>query len=395
MDPRTNPFAPGAGTPPPELAGRDGLVERAQVALARNRRGLPGRGLLLSGMRGVGKTVLLNRFALEAEAEGMPTCAIEAPEARSLPSVLAPALREPLLRLDRRKAAGRKAGRALRALGSFVKSLRVSYGELQFGLDLETEPGVADTGDLEIDLSALLMAVGEAAGERDTAFVLLVDELQYVAELELSALLVALHRCAQRRLPVAFFGAGLPQMAGRMGRAKSYAERMFDFVEVGALNEAAARVALEVPAEAQGAGFTAAALHAVYRRTEGYPYFLQTWGKHAWDVADSSPISKADVDTATGLAIAELDASFFRVRLDRLTPSERTYLRAMAEMGPGPHRSGEIAAALGRKVTSVAPTRAKLIAKGVVYSPSHGLTAFTVPWFDAFIRRTVAAGEAG
>ncbi len=392
MDPRTNPYAPGAGTPPPELAGRDDIMQRAAIALDRIRHGRPARSLLLMGLRGAGKTVLLNRIALDAEDAGIEACLIEAPEGRSLPSILAPALRVPLLRLDRRKAAGASTGRALRVLGSFVRGMRVRYGDLEFGVDLGSENGVADTGDLEVDLTALLVTIGESARERSTALVLLIDELQYVKEIELAALIAALHRCAQLQLPITLMGAGLPQLAGQLGEAKSYAERMFEFAEIGALDEAAARLALQAPAAALGVSFEAAALDDIYRHTQGYPYFLQTWGKYAWDVADFSPIDQKDVYEATTLVLAELDASFFRVRLDRLTPAEKAYLRAMAELGPGPHRSGDIAAELGKSVRTVAPTRAKLIAKGMVYSPAHGDTSFTVPLFDAFMRRVMPAG---
>lgn len=389
MDPRTNPYAPGAGTPPPELAGRDAILEHASIALERIRDGRAAKSLLLMGLRGAGKTVLLNRMALDAEAAGIETCVIEAPEGKSLPSLLAPALRLPLLRLDRRKAAGASTGRALRVLGSFVRGVRLRYGDVEVGIDLGSESGVADSGDLEFDLTALLVAIGEAAKERDSAVGLFIDELQYVKEPELAALIAALHRCAQRQLPVALVGAGLPQLAGQLGAAKSYAERMFDFVDIGALDEVAAFRALEAPAEALGVRFEPPALAEIYERTQGYPYFLQTWGKIAWEVADASPITLGDVQEATKLVLAELDASFFRVRIDRLTPGETRYLRAMAELGPGPHRSGDIASELGKSVRTVAPTRAKLIEKGMIYSPRHGDTAFTVPLFDAFMRRSI------
>lgn len=393
MNPRTNPYAPGAGTPPPELAGRDAIVRDAAIALYRIRAGRAARSVMLMGLRGAGKTVLLNRIALDAEADGIETCVIEAPEGRSLPSLLAPALRVPLLRLERRKTGLAKAGdvveRALRALGSFVQGMRLKYDDVEFRLDLGFEKGVADTGDLELDLTSLLTLVGEAAKARETAVVLFIDELQYVKESELGALITALHRCAQRQLPVTMVAAGLPQLTGQLGEAKSYAERMFEFAEVGSLDERYARQALEAPARELGVRYEPAALRAIYQQTLGYPYFLQMWGKHAWDVADKSPITAADVTQATRLALAELDAGFFRVRLDRLAPAEKQYLRAMAQLGPGPHRSGEVAAALGKSVRSVAPTRAKLIAKGMLYSPAHGDTAFTVPLFDAYMRRVM------
>ena len=389
MDPRTNPYAPGAGAPPPELAGRDTIIESASIALHRIRSGLVARSLMLIGLRGVGKTVLLNRIRNDAEAEGCATMLLEAPERRSLPALLAPGLRAALLRLDRVAAGGERVRRALRALGGFVQAMKVKYEDIEFGIDLGVEHGVADTGDLDADLSALLQAVGEAARERKTLLAMFVDELQYVAEPQLAALISALHRCAQLQLPVTLIGAGLPQLPGQLGEAKSYAERLFEFVEVGALPNDAARQAIIAPASRAGVAFTAAALDEILRQTGGYPYFLQEWGKHAWDCADASPITIDDVRRASERAIAELDMSFFRVRFDRLAPSEKRYLRAMAELGPGPHRSGDIAQAMGRDVQTVAPIRAKLIDKGMIYSPSHGDTSFTVPLFDGYMRRVM------
>lgn len=391
MDPRTNPYAPGAGSPPPELAGRDRVIETAAIALDRMRHGLVARSVMLVGLRGVGKTVLLNRLHREAEQRGFATVLLEAPEKRSLPALLVPAMRAALLKLDRLAAGGDLAKRALRALGGFVQAMKLKYDDIEFGVDLGLEPGVADTGDLDADLISLFQAVGEAAQERQTVTVLFIDELQYVPEEQLAALITALHRCAQMQLPVTMVGAGLPQLVGQMGRAKSYAERLFEFVQVGPLPEVDARQAITAPALRFGVHYEEAALQEIIRQTQGYPYFLQEWGKHSWTCAERSPISGADVQAATRQALAELDASFFRVRLDRLTPSEKRYLRAMAELGPGPHRSGDIAHILGREVRTVAPTRAKLIDKGMIYSPAHGDTGFTVPLFDAYMRRVMPA----
>ena len=390
MDPRANPYAPGAGSPPPELAGRDELIEHAAIALDRIRAGRAAKSLLFVGLRGVGKTVLLNRIRNEAEARGFATIFIEAPEKRSLPAMLAGPLRTALLKLDRLAASGDLAKRGLRALGGFISAMKLKFGDVEFGVDLGTEPGVADTGDLEHDLADLLATVAAAAREKKTALVLFIDELQYVEEEQLAALITALHRCAQRSLPVTLVGAGLPQLVGQTGRAKSYAERLFEFPEVGPLAPDDARTALQSPAARQGVSYTNDALDEILSQTQAYPYFLQEWGKHCWQCAENSPITRADVDVATATAIAELDASFFRVRLDRLAPSEKRYLRAMAELGPGPHRSGDIANQLDAKVQSVAPVRAGLIAKGMIYSPSHGDTAFTVPLFDQFMRRVMS-----
>jgi hypothetical protein len=393
MDPVKNPFSPGAGTPPPELAGRADLLESVRIALERVRRGLPTKSVLMVGLRGVGKTVLLDRMRDAAEAAGIHTVRIEAPESRSLPALLAPQLRQALLRISRNEKAKEFALRALRALTGFARSLKIKYKDIEVGMDYEPEPGLADNGDLEHDLQALLEAVGEAAQSAGTALALFIDELQYVEEEQLAALITALHRGAQRRLPIVLVGAGLPQLRGQMGRAKSYAERLFDFPEIGPLDEIAARDALVKPAREQGVEFAEDALRGISQQTHGYPYFVQEWGKHTWNTAKSSPISLADVTLASKSAEAALDESFFRVRFDRLTPFEKLYLRAMAELGPGPHRSGDIAEVLGRKVTSLGPTRNQLISKGMIWSPNHGDTAFTVPLFDEFMRR-IMPGQA-
>lgn len=387
MDPIRNPFAPGAGTPPPELAGRDELRETVRIAGARARLGLPSKSLLMVGLRGVGKTVLLDRMRDDAEASGIQTMRIEAPEDRSLPALLAPQLRQALLRLSRSEQAREMGKRALQALAGFAKALKVKYQDIEVGIDYDPEPGLADNGDLEHDLQALLEAAGIAAQKAGTALLLFIDELQYVEEEQLAALITALHRAAQRRLPVMLVGAGLPQLRGRMGRAKSYAERLFDFPEVGALNQQDATLAIRKPLDHEGVIIHDDALQQILHDTQGYPYFLQEWGKHVWDVAQASPIQLQDVRLATHEAIAALDESFFRVRFDRLTPAEKKYLRAMAELGPGPHRSGDIAEVLQRKVTALGPTRNQLISKGMIWSPNHGDTAFTVPLFDQYMHR--------
>jgi hypothetical protein len=393
MDPVLDPFAPGAGTPPPELAGRDELRSTVRVALERVRRGLPTKSILMVGLRGVGKTVLLDRMRDDAEAAGIHTVRIEAPEGRSLPALLAPQLRVALLRLSRNAQAKALGERALRALAGFAKGLKLKYHDIEVGLDFEPEAGLADNGDLEHDLQALLEAVGEAAQKAGTALVLFIDELQYVKEAELAALITSLHRTAQRRLPVALVGAGLPSLRGRTGEAKSYAERLFDFPQIGALPAEAAKYAISKPIADQGVAIDDDALERIVEETHGYPYFLQEWGKRAWETASASPITLEDVELGSKVAVAALDESFFRVRFDRLTPAEKVYLRAMAELGAGPHRSGDVADALGRKVSALAPTRSQLIVKGMIYSPSHGDTAFTVPLFDEFIRRIMPGND--
>lgn len=393
MDPITNPFAPGAGTPPPELAGRSDLLETVRVAIERVRRGLPTKSVLMVGLRGVGKTVLLDRMREDAEKTGIQTLRVEAPENRSLPAILAPELRLALLRLSRNAKAKDLAQRALRGLAGFAKALKVKYKDIEVGFDFDPEPGLADNGDLEHDLQALLEVIGAAAKRAETALIMFVDEMQYVREEELAALITSLHRAAQRRLPIALVGAGLPQLPGRMGQAKSYAERLFDFPVVGPLPPADAKLAITKPAKSQGVNINEDALERLVKKTQGYPYFVQEWGKHTWDIAATSPITLKNVEDAAKAAIAALDESFFRVRFDRLTPSEKRYLRAMAELGPGPHRSGDIAEKLKRQVTSLGPTRSQLIAKGMIWAPHHGDTAFTVPLFDEFMRRIMPGND--
>jgi len=387
MDPRRNPYSPGAGSQPLELAGRAELIERAAVALDRIRAGRAARSFILYGLRGVGKTVLLNRIRLDAEARGLASVAVEAPEGRSLPAVLIPNLRAALVRLSALQHGRSAFAGALKALAGFARALKVKFNDIEVSMDIAPSVGVADSGDLDFDLAALFKTIGEAAKKRELALVLYLDELQYVAEPQLAALITALHSVAQDQLPVTMVAAGLPQLAGQMGRAKSYAERLFEFHELGPLDDSAARDALIVPARQEDAAFEDAALVEILAQTQGYPYFLQEWGKHAWDLAPQSPIREKDAKLATITALAELDASFFRVRFDRLTPTEKQYLYAMAQLGPGAHRSGDIAEKLGKKVSTVAPIRATLIAKGMAYSPAHGDTAFTVPLFDGFMKR--------
>lgn len=389
MDPIRNPYAPGAGTRPPAMVGRDDLREAARIALERIRLGRPSKSIVMVGLRGVGKTVLLDQIAEDAEASGLIALRIEASEQRSLPSMIAPQLRSALIRLSNREAVQALAQRALRALAGFASSLKVKYQDIEVGFDADPEPGLADNGDLGTDLQDLFEAVGVAAKADNSCVALFVDELQYVEKEQLASLITAMHRDAQRQLPVTMVGAGLPQLRGAMGNAKSYAERLFDFPEVGPLSSSDARIAISKPARDEGVEIEAEVLDAVVSRTQGYPYFLQVWGKHLWDVAEDSPITEEYFIPASTRAIADLDQSFFLVRFDRLTPSQKKYLRAMAELGAGPYRSGDIAQVMERTVTSLGPTRAQLINKGMVWSPGHGDTAFTVPMFNEFMLRIV------
>jgi AAA ATPase domain len=385
MDPVRNPFAPGAGNPPPELAGRHEILRQAEVVLQRVSQGRHAKSFMLVGLRGVGKTVLLNRVREMAEELHIAAHLVESPEDKPLAELLLPPLRRLLLRLDEVGKVHEAVRRGLRVLTSFAKSIKIKHEGFEVSLDFEH--GVADSGDLESDLADVLVAVGEAAKSRGTAVVLLIDELQYVRELELSALVMAIHKVSQRQLPLVLIAAGLPQLVGNMGKSKSYAERLFDFPEVGPLPHNDAVVALMEPIRKEGEKIQRPAVELIIDRTQGYPFFLQAWGFHCWNIAPRSPIVARHVKDADPIVISGLDASFFRVRFDRLTPSEKRYLRAMAELGSGPHRSGQVAVELKVKVQSVAPTRSSLIRKGMIYSPSHGDTAFTVPLFDNFLKR--------
>lgn len=390
MDPIKNPFSPGAGSPPPELVGREGVLEQARVLLGRARLGRPEKSMLLTGLRGVGKTVLLNEMERMAVKAGFHTIAVEAHEEKPLARLLAPHLRKLFFDLDRLAGAGDKARRGLAVLKSFMNGVKITIGEVEIGLDIDPAKGAADSGDLESDLPNLFIAVAEAAQERSTPVALLIDEVQYFNQKELSALIMAMHKMQQRQLPLILLGAGLPILPGLAGESKSYAERLFNFPNIGPLSEPDARRALQDPVKAVGVEFSADALAEMARVTQGYPYFLQEWGYQAWNRAENSPVGLNVVQGATSTVIQRLDENFFRVRFDRCTPGEKRYLRGMAGLGAGAHRTGEIAEALGVTPNSLGPVRAKLIKKGMIYSPAHGDMAFTVPLFDEFMLRAMS-----
>lgn len=389
MDAIKNPYSPGAGSPPPELVGRDGILEQARILLGRVKEKKSEKSMLLTGLRGVGKTVLLNEIKRRATGTGYRTIFVEAVESKPLGALVTPPLRSLLFDLDRVAAAGDKVKRGLRVLSSFLAALKVTYNDITIGLDVDPETGSADSGDLEIDLPNLFVAVAEAAEEKESALIILIDEIQYFSQKELGALIMAMHKVQQYQLPLVLMGGGLPILPGLAGEAKSYAERLFSFPEVGALSEADTAKALQEPAQAVGVIFEAEAVKEVFRLTKGYPYFLQEWGYQSWNHAPTNTITLEVVKNATATVIERLDQNFFRVRFDRLTPSEKRFLRAVAELGPGAHRTGDIAEALGVKVTSLGPGRAKLMKKGMIYSPAHGDMAFTVPLFDEFMIRAM------
>lgn len=341
--------------------------------------------MLITGLRGVGKTVLLNTFEAIAEEARFRTAGSEITHETEFRPLIARLARRALLSISPASRMRERARRAAAVFKSFT--LRTPEG-VEIGIDVEALAGRGDSGDLGDDLSDLFVALGEAAADHDTGVVFLLDEVQFLNRPELEALIAALHQVVQRELPLTLAGAGLPQLPALTGAAKSYAERLFRFPTIGRLEEPAARDALELPARAEGVGYERGATQRILELTEAYPYFLQEYGRHAWNVAAGPTISLADVERAHELAQLELDESFFRVRIGRATKAELAYLAAIAHLGPGPHRSGEIASKLGRRgPESVAPTRARLIEKGLIYSPAYGLNEFTVPQFEAFIRR--------
>lgn len=387
MDPIKNPFSPGAGSPPPELVGRDGVLEMARILLGRVRLNRPEKSIILTGLRGVGKTVLLNEMERIADREDYHTILVEAVEGKSLPAILLPELRRLLFALSRKAKAGHGVKRAWAVMKSFLGAIKVSYGDFEMGLDVDPEKGVADTGDLELDLPSLLMSIAEAAAEKESAIVVLIDEIQYFGRKELSSLIMALHKMQQRRLPLALIGAGLPIIPGLAGKSKSYAERLLHFPVIGPLSRDDSARALNEPVRNEGVVFEQDALEEIFEMTRGYPYFLQEWGYQSWNSASKSPIGLREVRNASQIVVKRLDENFFRVRFDRLTPKEKEFLRAMAELGGETKKTKSVADLLGVKHSQMSPCRANLIRKGMIFMPRYGDLSFTVPLFGEFMKR--------
>jgi hypothetical protein len=365
------------------------VINTGTIALQRVAIRRPAQSLIMVGLRGVGKTVLLNKLRDIAEVAKYKAMLVEAHEGKSLPELVLPSLRGIPYSLSLVENAKDKARRALRGLKGLVNALNIKVNEIDIGLSIDPEKGLADSGDIEADLPALMVAVGEAARDAGIPVAILVDEMQYLSPKEFSALIMSIHQVNQREVPVVLIGAGLPQIHGLAGNSKSYAERLFRFPDIGALDHDDAIAAIANPAKVEGVSFDDKAIERILELIERYPYFLQQWAYEAWNASESEIISVETVVMATKLAIQELDKSFFKVRFDRCTPSEKKYMRALAEFGQGKHRSGDIAEELGVKTTSVAPTRSALIKKGMIYSPAHGDTAFTVPLFDQYMRRVM------
>lgn len=387
MDPVRNPYSPGAGSPPPALVGRDRELETFDIAVQRLTLGRSAKSQLLTGLRGTGKTVLLREFGRIAGRHDWVHEKIEATEDLAFVEGISILVRKALLRLRTRARIRDRAKRALETLTAFRVRYQVPETGVDVTLGVDPGPGRADTGILDEDLAELFIEVGNAARSGGIGVLLTIDELQYVSQGNLAALIVGLHRVSQEQLPLMVAGAGLPTLPGLAGEAKSYAERLFDFPEINSLPPDDARLALSRPAEAEGVAWSDAALESVLELARGYPYFLQEFGKHAWDVAAGPDIRRADVDAATPIALSELDAGFFRARLARTTDAERAYLRAMATLGPGPCGSGEVAKALARTTAQTGSVRDALIKRGLIYSPRWGRLAFTVPMFDEYVAR--------
>ena len=392
MDPRTNPYTPNAGAPPPALVGRDAELEGFEILLERLRRGYAEQSMLITGLRGVGKTVLLGAFESRARASGWVTVTAEITKNEDFGPRMGGMVRRALFQVAPKSSWTEKLRNAAAALKSFSLTVR-SDGSVTAGLDIDPLEGTADSGNLGDDLTDLLVLLGEAAQDSETGIAFLVDEVQFLRAAEFEALIAGLHRTVQRQLPITLVGAGLPQLPRLAGEAKSYAERLFTFPRIGRLSAPQAEAALAEPAAELGVRFEPDAIDVIVDYTEGFPYFVQEYGKIVWDLApDGEPIGERVAREAQRSVEAKLDESFFRVRAERTTELELRYLRAMAELGPGEHTAGEVAAVMGRGSTQLGPTRARLIDKGLVYTTGHGRGAFTVPQFDRYLRRNYELG---
>ena len=388
MESGLNPFSPNAGSRPPELVGRDDIIEDARTMLARLPRRLSVQSMLLTGIRGVGKTVLLNEVSRIAEAENVVyPIYLEATEDRSLAEMLASPLRIALLKLDRIAKTKEVVRRGMTGLRNFLGTVKISYGD--FGIELDPLLGLSDSGDMEADLTDLFRVVAEAAADNGKGIVLLIDEVQYLSEKELGALVMAMHRLQQLSLPMAMIGAGLPTLPGLTGNAKSYAERLFVFPEIGALSRENSIRAIRVPLAGAKVRIEDSAAEYVYARSGGYPYFIQEWGFQLWNFVQEEPITLADAKCVDVAVSEKLDRSFFRVRMERLTQAERKMLAALAEMEGPEYRLQDVADRMKMNVRALSPRRSSLIAKGMIYSPHTGTVAFTVPLFAEYLKRTM------
>jgi len=385
LDPYRNPFAPGAGSRPPELAGRDSILETARISCGRAVNGRSARSIMLLGLRGTGKTVLLNEIGRNAEQEGLLVSRVESPEGETLARLIYPEMRKVLRSLSGAEAAKHLASRGLSGLRNFASIFKIEIAGIEVGV--EAEPGLADTGDIQYDLPDLFVLIGKAAQSAGRGWILLIDEVQYLSEKDLSALIVSLHRMSQEGLPVLLVGAGLPQIARLAGEAKSYAERLFHFPPVGPLDPDSARQAVEKPIIEEDATIAPEALQRIIEGTKGYPFFLQEWSSVIWNNAAGPEITIGDAERSYAETLALLDEGFFKVRIDRLTKAEVQFVKAMAGLGEGPYAMADIAHSMNRTQKSLGPARSSIISKGMIYSTDHGYLDFSVPLFADFMRR--------
>ena len=390
-----NPYAPGAGTPPPELAGRDTLLDNARSAVKRSKSGRVARSFIFVGLRGVGKTVLLNEVQAIADTEYAFTDYIEVGNNDSFSKLIVPTLRSILLKLDRANGVNGYVKKGLRVLKSFIGAVKVNVHGVEVSLDIDGEPGIADSGIFSKDLADAFVAVAEAAKAYQTSIVILVDEIHNLPLSEFEALIMAIHRTNQKSLPLLVIGAGLPSLVRFSGNAKTYAERLLEYPEIGPLESTEAKHALVIPAMRENVEFEENAISEIVSRTQGYPYFLQEWGYQAWNSAESSPITLSDIKNSSTSVLDRLEKNFFRSRYERVSDAQMRYLKAMARCGPGPHRTGQIAQAMGKSSRQVSSVREALIHSGMIYSPKYGMTAFTVPLFDEFMNRAHGARSTG
>ncbi|MGB6520958.1 MAG: ATP-binding protein [Candidatus Cybelea sp.] len=385
MEPAKNPYVPTAGAPPAVLVGREPLIEGFRTTLARVMAGRAEQSVIPYGLRGVGKTVLLNSFVADAKRAGYIVAYLEADEQRPFLHKLAIELQSILFSLDTPARVNEFAKRAMRVFKSFT--VRLGFDGLSASIGVEPERGLGDSGDLQLDLTALLVSIGEAARAQEAAVLIAVDEAQYLSEAELSSVIMAMHRVNQLSLPVLFVATGLPQILQRLGEAKSYAERLFNFCPIGALSKSEAREAIVAPAKMERVAYTPSAVARIIAVSGGYPFFVQLFAYDVWNAASASPIDVDVVNAIEPVTLSKLDNGFFSVRYRRCSPRERFYLRAMAELGLGPYSSQEVADVAASSQRQLGPPRDSLIKKGMIYSPEHGRIDFTVPLFDAFMRR--------
>ncbi len=386
----TNPYTPNAGAEPQAVVGRDDQLSSFDLLLARIESGRTEQSMIITGLRGVGKTVLLGQFRTKALAREWVVVELEASknDESAFRRDMAARLRTTLFQLSPKAKWTDRFRHAASVLRSFTVNVDAA-GTWTAGLDIEAAEGFADHANLALDLTDVFVAIGEAAAERGHGVVLLLDEIQFLSKQQLEAVIEALHKMVQRKLPITLVGAGLPQIAELAGDAKSYAERLFKFPALGNLSANDARAALSRPAADEQIAYAADALDEAVAITGGYPYFLQELGYAVWTVAEGPTITRDDILTTVPGYQAKLDESFFRVRLDRATELQRAYLRAMAQLGPAPQKASDVADLMRRTSQNLAPTRAELINMGLLYTPEHGYAAFTVPHFDKFLMRAI------